>query len=197
MGGIGCRSCDRLRHSLGGSPPLKAESGSLSFGTAVPPPAAPHPVSRRRSCLRLLSRCSSRKDSDSHWLLSWLLRSHWIAMSPRDKSKRLIAPGRDDPPYVAAPACPPVCGSSAPVVSPIRRRGRRRYIPRNQKPQPHRQPLRPSPLIVLIPLPIPLFQQSPPHLPRRDLRRPLRARRAPGARGQRSAPTSLNSEYLS
>ncbi len=35
-----------------------------------PPPAAPHPVSRRRSCLRLLSRCSSRDDSDFHLLIS-------------------------------------------------------------------------------------------------------------------------------
>jgi hypothetical protein len=60
----------RLRQSLAGSPLLQAESGSLSFGTAGPPRAAPHPASRRRSCLRLLSRCSSREDSDFHWLIS-------------------------------------------------------------------------------------------------------------------------------
>ena len=59
-----------LRHSLAGSPLLQTESGSLLFGTAGPPRAAPHPVSRRRSCLRLLSRSSSRDDSDSHWLIS-------------------------------------------------------------------------------------------------------------------------------
>ena len=68
--GNGCRSCARLRHSLEGSPLLETESDSLSFGTAGPPRAALHPVSRRRSCLRLLSRCSSRDDSDFHWLIS-------------------------------------------------------------------------------------------------------------------------------
>ena len=66
------RSRGRLRLSLAGSPPLLTESGSLAFGTAGPPPAAPHPASRRRSCLRLLSRCSSREDSDFHWLISWM-----------------------------------------------------------------------------------------------------------------------------
>jgi hypothetical protein len=70
VGGNGCRSCGRLRHSLEGSPLLRTESGSLVFGTAGPPRAALHPVSRRRSCLRLLSRCSSRDDSDFHWLIS-------------------------------------------------------------------------------------------------------------------------------
>ena len=82
VGGNGYRSCSRLRLSLGGSPPLKAESGSLSFGTAGPPRAALHPVSRRRSCLRLLSRSSSRDDSDFHWLISCMcIRTR--AMRPR------------------------------------------------------------------------------------------------------------------
>ena len=70
VGGNGRRSCGRLRQSLEGSPLLQTESGSLVFGTAGPPRAALHPVSRRRSCLRLLSRCSSRDDSDFHWLIS-------------------------------------------------------------------------------------------------------------------------------
>lgn len=70
--GNGYDSGHRLRHSLAGSPLLQTESGSLSFGTASPPRAAPHPVSRRRSCLRLLSRCSSRDDSDFHWLISYM-----------------------------------------------------------------------------------------------------------------------------
>ena len=70
--GNGYGSGHRLRHSLAGSPLLQTESGSLSFGTASPPRAAPHPVSQRRSCLRLLSRCSSRDDSDFHWLISYM-----------------------------------------------------------------------------------------------------------------------------
>ena len=70
VGGNGYRPCGRLRQSLEGSPLLQTESGSLSFGTAGPPRAALHPVSRRRSCLRLLSRCSSRDDLDFHLLIS-------------------------------------------------------------------------------------------------------------------------------
>ena len=70
--GNGCGSGHWLRHSLAGSPLLQTESGSLLFGTAGLPRAAPHPVSRRRSCLRLLSRCSSRDDSDFHWLISYM-----------------------------------------------------------------------------------------------------------------------------
>ena len=80
--GNGCGSCHWLRHSLAGSPLLQTESGSLSFGTASPPRAAPHPVSRRRSCLRLLSRCSSRDDSDFHWLISYMcVRTSGVSMS--------------------------------------------------------------------------------------------------------------------
>ena len=70
--GNGYGSGHWLRHLPAGSPLLKTESGSLSFGTTDPPRAAPHPVSRRRSCLRLLSRCSSRDDSDFHWLISYM-----------------------------------------------------------------------------------------------------------------------------
>ena len=71
-----------LRHSLAGSPLLQTESGSLLFGTAGPPRAAPHPVSRRRSCLRLLSRCSSRDDSDFHWLISYMcVRTSGVSMT--------------------------------------------------------------------------------------------------------------------
>jgi hypothetical protein len=70
--GNGYGSGHWLRHSFAGSPLLQTESGSLSFGTTSPPRAAPHPVSRRRSCLRLLSRCSSRDDSDFHWLISYM-----------------------------------------------------------------------------------------------------------------------------
>ena len=70
--GNGYDSGHWLRHLLAGSPLLQTESGSLSFGTTGPPRAAPHPVSRRRSCLRLLSRCSSRDDSDFHWLISYM-----------------------------------------------------------------------------------------------------------------------------
>ena len=80
--GNGCGSCHWLRHSLAGSPLLQTESGSLLFGTAGPPRAAPHPVSRRRSCLRLLSRCSSRDDSDFHWLISYMcVRTSGVSMS--------------------------------------------------------------------------------------------------------------------
>ena len=70
--GNGYGSGHWLRHSFAGSPLLQTESGSLSFGTTSPPRAAPHPVSRRRSCLWLLSRCSSRDDSDFHWLISYM-----------------------------------------------------------------------------------------------------------------------------
>jgi len=46
-----------LRLSYAGSPFLQAVSGSTvladCFGTASSPPAAPHPASRRRSCLQL------------------------------------------------------------------------------------------------------------------------------------------------
>jgi hypothetical protein len=68
-GHTGRRPCGRLRHSSAGSPLSQAESDSLSFGTAGPHPAAPHPASRRRSCFLLLSRSSSRDDSDSHRLI--------------------------------------------------------------------------------------------------------------------------------
>ena len=80
--GNGYDSGHRLRHSLGGSPLLQTESSSLSFGTASPPRAAPHPVSRRRSCLRLLSRCSSRDDSDFHWLISYMCVRTSTGVSP-------------------------------------------------------------------------------------------------------------------
>ena len=80
--GNGYGSGHWLRHSLAGSPLLQTESGSLLFGTAGPPRAAPHPVSRRRSCLRLLSRCSSRDDSDFHWLISYMcVRTSGVSMS--------------------------------------------------------------------------------------------------------------------
>src|SRR5690606_33042310 len=49
--------------------------------------AAPHPASRRRSCLRLLSRCSSRDDSDFHWLISWM------CARTRDRSPNGLAGG--------------------------------------------------------------------------------------------------------
>ena len=80
--GNGYGSGHWLRHLLAGSPLLQTESGSLSFGTAGLPRAAPHPVSRRRSCLRLLSRCSSRDDSDFHWLISYMcVRTSGVSVS--------------------------------------------------------------------------------------------------------------------
>ena len=84
-----------LRHSLAGSPLLQTESGSLLFGTAGPPRAAPHPVSRRRSCLRLLSRCSSRDDSDFHWLISYMcVRTSGVSMSARGSSDSAVIDSR-------------------------------------------------------------------------------------------------------
>ena len=102
VGGNGCRSCGRLRQSLGGSPLLQTESGSLSFGTADPPRAAPHPVSRRRSCLRLLSRCSSRDDSDFHWLISCMCaRTSAAWLRPHVDAQRKSKVARQQPQRVA------------------------------------------------------------------------------------------------
>jgi hypothetical protein len=69
----------RLRHLLAGSPSLEAESASLAFGSAVSPRAAHHPASRRGSCLWLLFRGSPRKDSDFHWLFSFMVTSFALA----------------------------------------------------------------------------------------------------------------------
>ena len=52
------------------------------YGTAGAPQAAPHSVSRRRSCLRQISRCSSRDDSGFHWLSSCrCVRTSGVTMS--------------------------------------------------------------------------------------------------------------------
>jgi len=70
-----CRLRSRLRLSLAGSPGSHAESSSLvladTFGTDLPSPAAPHPVSRRRSCLRLHAGSCLRRGYDFHILISW------------------------------------------------------------------------------------------------------------------------------
>jgi hypothetical protein len=96
--GNGCGSCHWLRHSLAGSPLLQTESGSLLFGTAGLPRAAPHPVSRRRSCLRLLSRCSSRDDSDFHWLISYMcVRTSGVSMSAGGGSDSAVIDSRYKP----------------------------------------------------------------------------------------------------
>jgi hypothetical protein len=79
----GYRTCGRLRHQPEGSPLRQTESGSLVFGTAGPPRAALHPVSRRRSCLRRLSRCSSRDDSDFHLLISCMCVRTGCGVSPQ------------------------------------------------------------------------------------------------------------------
>ncbi len=60
-----------LRLSLAGSPDQHAVSSSLSFGTNLPPRAAPHPVLRRRSCLRLPRDFCLRGGYDFHILSSW------------------------------------------------------------------------------------------------------------------------------
>jgi hypothetical protein len=90
--GNGYGSGHWLRHLPAGSPLLKTESGSLSFGTTDPPRAAPHPVSRRRSCLRLLSRCSSRDDSDFHWLISYMCVRTGMAVSAVWRLVYFLAP---------------------------------------------------------------------------------------------------------
>jgi hypothetical protein len=113
--GNGYGSGHWLRHLLAGSPLLQTESGSLSFGTTGLPRAAPHLVSRRRSCLRLLSRCSSRDDSDFHWLISYMcvrtstarlacvLRSaHWFLWAGCEQEDQ-FPNGRDGrPPFFCA-----------------------------------------------------------------------------------------------
>jgi hypothetical protein len=96
--GNGYGSGHWLRHLLAGSPLLQTESGSLSFGTTCLPRAAPHPVSRRRSCLRLLSRCSSRDDSDFHWLISYMcVRTSGVSMSARGSSDSAVIDSRYKP----------------------------------------------------------------------------------------------------
>jgi hypothetical protein len=90
--GNGYRTCGRLRHQPEGSPLRQTESGSLVFGTAGPPRAALHPVSRRRSCLRRLSRCSCRDDSDFHLLISCMCVRTGCGVSPQCHTLLQILP---------------------------------------------------------------------------------------------------------
>ena len=57
------------------SPPAKAESSSLAFGTGLLPRDTPHPAPRlspaRRSFPWLPASYMSQADSDLHWLVSW------------------------------------------------------------------------------------------------------------------------------
>jgi len=88
------RSCGRLRHLLAGSPDLNAESSSLAFGTNLPSPAAPHPVSRRRSCLRLHAGVCLQREYDFHILSSWFHGRTRSGFTPRCAARASCGPER-------------------------------------------------------------------------------------------------------